>query len=253
MSEELKPCKTCNQTDHGQTGEYPCPECGLPTVWDRKQTYEEQNTQLDQFAVKIDKLEAENIRLRNNLQWIAYATDVDFTKSKNNGIQAIHVHAVESLKGNRDDTDHAFDGKWMSREEFTKLITTLFFSNHTKDCDKAINIFDKLTARVEELEHERSIHIGLDIDCQTRTNQPYFSAYMVNAVKRIAELEADKHDLAEIIADRIVKEAAVNSDNICLRVALADMVKLIDDHGTSLMHAHATKIINARKALGDGK
>lgn len=32
MSDE--PCKKCNQTDAGQNGEYPCPECGLPTVWD---------------------------------------------------------------------------------------------------------------------------------------------------------------------------------------------------------------------------
>ena len=29
-----EPCPKCGQTDHGQTGEYPCPECGLPTVWD---------------------------------------------------------------------------------------------------------------------------------------------------------------------------------------------------------------------------
>lgn len=29
-----KPCETCGQIAHGQTGEYPCPECGLPQVWD---------------------------------------------------------------------------------------------------------------------------------------------------------------------------------------------------------------------------
>jgi len=27
-------CPKCAQTDAGQTGEYPCAECGLPTVWD---------------------------------------------------------------------------------------------------------------------------------------------------------------------------------------------------------------------------
>ena len=27
-------CQKCGQKDQGQTGEYPCPECGLPTVWD---------------------------------------------------------------------------------------------------------------------------------------------------------------------------------------------------------------------------
>jgi predicted RNA-binding Zn-ribbon protein involved in translation (DUF1610 family) len=27
------PCPRCGQTDHGQYGEYPCPECGLPTLW----------------------------------------------------------------------------------------------------------------------------------------------------------------------------------------------------------------------------
>jgi len=28
-------CKKCKQEDKGQTGEYPCKECGLPTVWDK--------------------------------------------------------------------------------------------------------------------------------------------------------------------------------------------------------------------------
>jgi len=28
------PCPTCGQTDHGQTGEYPCPACGLPRTHD---------------------------------------------------------------------------------------------------------------------------------------------------------------------------------------------------------------------------
>lgn len=28
------PCPKCNQTNQGQTGEYPCPECDLPTLWD---------------------------------------------------------------------------------------------------------------------------------------------------------------------------------------------------------------------------
>jgi hypothetical protein len=27
------PCPRCGQTDHGQYGEYPCRECGLPTLW----------------------------------------------------------------------------------------------------------------------------------------------------------------------------------------------------------------------------
>lgn len=30
-----EPCPKCKQTDIGQTGECPCPECGLPTLWDR--------------------------------------------------------------------------------------------------------------------------------------------------------------------------------------------------------------------------
>jgi uncharacterized Zn finger protein (UPF0148 family) len=29
-----KPCEKCGQVDMGQTGEYACPECGLPTTWD---------------------------------------------------------------------------------------------------------------------------------------------------------------------------------------------------------------------------
>ena len=28
------PCSICKQVDHGQQGEYPCPDCGLPYVWD---------------------------------------------------------------------------------------------------------------------------------------------------------------------------------------------------------------------------
>jgi len=31
------PCTECNQTDKGQTGEYPCKLCGLPTEHDRVQ------------------------------------------------------------------------------------------------------------------------------------------------------------------------------------------------------------------------
>lgn len=27
-------CTLCGQTDHGQYGEYPCLECGLPLTWD---------------------------------------------------------------------------------------------------------------------------------------------------------------------------------------------------------------------------
>lgn len=32
--DKRKPCPACGQVDIGQYGEYPCPECGLPTVWD---------------------------------------------------------------------------------------------------------------------------------------------------------------------------------------------------------------------------
>lgn len=28
------PCSECAQIDQGQTGEYPCPTCGLPRTWD---------------------------------------------------------------------------------------------------------------------------------------------------------------------------------------------------------------------------
>lgn len=27
-------CATCGQVNRGQTGEYPCAECGVPTLWD---------------------------------------------------------------------------------------------------------------------------------------------------------------------------------------------------------------------------
>lgn len=30
----LPVCGKCGQRDMGQTGEYPCSECGLPTTWD---------------------------------------------------------------------------------------------------------------------------------------------------------------------------------------------------------------------------
>jgi len=36
--EEEQPCPDCGQVDRGQTGEYACPECGLPKVWD--ETYD---------------------------------------------------------------------------------------------------------------------------------------------------------------------------------------------------------------------
>jgi len=32
--EELNACPKCGQVDTGQTGEYPCSECGLPTMHD---------------------------------------------------------------------------------------------------------------------------------------------------------------------------------------------------------------------------
>ena len=31
-----KPCGKCGQVDHGQQGEYPCSQCGLPTLHDEK-------------------------------------------------------------------------------------------------------------------------------------------------------------------------------------------------------------------------
>jgi hypothetical protein len=31
---QFEHCKTCGQYDIGQTGEYPCEECGLPLTWD---------------------------------------------------------------------------------------------------------------------------------------------------------------------------------------------------------------------------
>ncbi len=35
-----KACPKCGQADHGQTGEYPCPECGLPTLWDDEKLWQ---------------------------------------------------------------------------------------------------------------------------------------------------------------------------------------------------------------------
>jgi uncharacterized Zn finger protein (UPF0148 family) len=32
----MSTCAKCGQTDSGQTGEYPCPECGLPLTWDEE-------------------------------------------------------------------------------------------------------------------------------------------------------------------------------------------------------------------------
>ena len=32
-----EPCPKCGQIWQGQTGEYPCELCGLPTVWDEVQ------------------------------------------------------------------------------------------------------------------------------------------------------------------------------------------------------------------------
>ena len=34
LQTENDTCPKCGQVDHGQTGEYPCSECGLPMVWD---------------------------------------------------------------------------------------------------------------------------------------------------------------------------------------------------------------------------
>ena len=40
LAEEYKAsqerCPVCGQIDQGQTGEHPCPECGLPRIWDDK-------------------------------------------------------------------------------------------------------------------------------------------------------------------------------------------------------------------------
>ena len=39
MAEWREECGTCIQTNMGQTGEYPCPECGLPLVHDASPSY----------------------------------------------------------------------------------------------------------------------------------------------------------------------------------------------------------------------
>jgi len=31
---QINPCSRCGQIDRGQTGEYPCEECGLPALHD---------------------------------------------------------------------------------------------------------------------------------------------------------------------------------------------------------------------------
>jgi rubrerythrin len=36
ITKVVEVCPSCNQTDTGQTGEYPCPMCGLPTLHDEK-------------------------------------------------------------------------------------------------------------------------------------------------------------------------------------------------------------------------
>ena len=30
----MKACSQCGQVNIGQTGEHPCPDCGLPIIWD---------------------------------------------------------------------------------------------------------------------------------------------------------------------------------------------------------------------------
>lgn len=37
LSDSAK-CPECGQKDEGQTGEYPCSTCGLPGVWDERET-----------------------------------------------------------------------------------------------------------------------------------------------------------------------------------------------------------------------
>ena len=39
MTEGREECGICGQTDVEQTGEYPCPECGLPLVHDASPSY----------------------------------------------------------------------------------------------------------------------------------------------------------------------------------------------------------------------
>lgn len=34
VNTEIELCPVCGQADIGQTGEYPCPRCGLPRTWD---------------------------------------------------------------------------------------------------------------------------------------------------------------------------------------------------------------------------
>ena len=36
-------CPKCGQTDVGQYGEYPCPECGLPLTWGEVLVMEEES------------------------------------------------------------------------------------------------------------------------------------------------------------------------------------------------------------------
>jgi hypothetical protein len=60
------PCPRCGQTDHGQYGEYPCPDCGLPTLWGTvmsnpkdvdRAVYEEVEAERDALRVRVEELE----------------------------------------------------------------------------------------------------------------------------------------------------------------------------------------------------
>lgn len=49
---EPTPCSECEQKDWGQTGENPCPKCGLPRLWD----YVPERMTAEQYAASQAKM-----------------------------------------------------------------------------------------------------------------------------------------------------------------------------------------------------
>lgn len=47
-------CPVCKQVDHGQTGEYPCPKCGLPTAHDTQPSLRDLSETTWQEFMKTD-------------------------------------------------------------------------------------------------------------------------------------------------------------------------------------------------------